>query len=349
MKKYIEVYQRIKENITSGATPYGSKLLSKRVIADRERCSLITVEHALDILLSEGYVVSRERSGYYVAYTTSTMFGTSTDESVEYDRGERTESFPFSVYSGAVRFVLNEYGERVMQKSPNSGCDELKTAIKNYLKRNRDIDVDTRQIIIGSGAEQLYGQIIDVLGCDEYAIEKPSYLNIASVYRTRGVKTCHLTLRRDGIDSAELWNTSARVLHVTPFRSYPTGFSATASKKQEYIRWARERNGYVVEDDYSSEFDVNGKINETLFGIDRERVIYLNTFSMTLCNGIRVGYMILPDELIRRYYEEQCFSCSVPTMEQLVIAKLLNDGSFERHLNKMRRKIREKTQKNSVK
>ena len=337
MKKYMWVYEKIKGDIVSGAIKYGQKLPSKRTLSDTMNVSVITVEHACEILESEGYITAKARSGYYVEYTTEAVYR-SADVSIKEKHtppdAVPSESFPFSVFAGAVRSVLSEYGDELMKKSPPTGTDELKTAIKDYLRRNKGIEVSEKQIIIGSGAEYLYGLIVELLGRD-----KPSYEKIESIYGAKGVKTEELSLCNDGINSYELWNSRAEVLHVTPYRSFPTGVSASASKKTEYIRWASERGGYIIEDDYESEFSLFAKPFETIFANDSEgRVIYINTFSKTVSPSVRVGYMLLSERLADEFYKKLGFySCTVPMLEQYVIASLLSDGSFERHLNKIRR------------
>ena len=349
-KKYLRIYNGIKNEIISGGFSNGQKLPSKRTIAEKEDVSLITVEHAYDILKSEGYIESCERSGFYVTYNEGEMYYTGGRAETEVKgkeirSAESDERFPFSVYERIVRSVINDYGEKILDKSPNSGIEELKTAIRKYLMRNRDITVENEQIIIGSGAEHLYGMIIELLGRNLiYGIEEPSYEQIENVYSAQGVKYEKLTLSSEGIRTSDLRKSVASVLHVTPYRSYPTGVTATVSKKKEYLRWANERNGYLIEDDYESEFSVLKKNEETLFGEDEsERVIYVNTFSKTISPSLRTGYMLLPKRLVKDFYIRLGFySCTVPMLEQYIIADLLNDGSFERHLNRIRRERRKK-------
>ena len=131
-------------------------------------------------------------------------------------------------------------------------------------------------------------------------------------------------------------------LHITPFRSFPSGITATASKRNEYIRWAKDRNGVIIEDDFNSEFTVSTKNEDTVFSLAKnENVIYLNTFSETIAPSMRIGYMVLPKHLVQKFEEKLGFySCTVPVFEQLVLAELLNNGDFERHINRTRRKKR---------
>ena len=242
-----------------------------------------------------------------------------------------------------MRRVLTEHGDLLLEKSPNLGCTELREAIKSYLRRNRGISVDAEQIVIGSGSEYLYGLIVELLGRDRiFAIESPSYKKIEQVYRATEIRYDPLPLTQAGIDSAALSGTCADVLHTTPYRSYPSGVTATASKRHEYIRWASESGRYIIEDDFESEFSVFAKPTETLFALsENDNVIYLNTFSKTISPSLRIGYMVLPEHLVSVYKEKLGFySCTVPTFMQYVLTELLDNGDFERHINRVRRKKR---------
>ena len=132
------------------------------------------------------------------------------------------------------------------------------------------------------------------------------------------------------------------MLHTTPYRSYPSGVTATASKRHEYIRWANAGERYIIEDDFESEFSVSAKPTETLFALsERDNVIYLNTFSKTISPSLRVGYMVLPKHLVDVYNKKLGFySCTVPTFMQYVLTELIDNGDFERHINRVRRKMR---------
>ena len=127
---------------------------------------------------------------------------------------------------------------------------------------------------------------------------------------------------------------------MSPYRSYPTGVTADASKRHEYVRWAHDRDAILVEDDFDSEFSPGRAGAETLFKLDGGRhVIYLNTFSKTIAPSLRVGYMVLPDTLLTVYAKAVGFySCPVPVLDQLFLSDFLNSGAFERHLNRLRRR-----------
>ena len=343
---YLQIYKQIRRDIIEGNIPFGTKLPSMRLLCDELAVSTVTVEHAYALLCDEGYVESRARSGFFVIFRNADGFAL---PAASEPQGETASfephtgpDFPFSVLAKTMRTVISDLGEGILEKSQNKGCFELRLAIRHYLARNRGIHVDVEQIVIGSGAEYLYGLIIELLGRNRtYGIEYPSYKKIELVYRACEVTYEALRLSNDGIDSAALAHTAASVLHTTPYRSYPTGVSASASKRHEYIRWAAE-DRYIIEDDFESEFSVSTKPEDTLFALaDRDNVIYLNTFSKTVSPALRIGYMVLPRGLVAEFDERLGFySCTVPTFEQYVVAHLLSNGDFERHVNKVRRNKR---------
>ena len=342
---YLQLYHQLRGDIVSGVYPNGKKLPSKRLLAEQTGVSVITVEHAYAILCDEGYLEPRERSGYFVSYSAADCFPVAEPDSVRQLPSARdlADDFPFSVLAKTMRRVLSEYGESILVKSPNNGCTELRKAIAAYLARCRGINVAPSQIVIGSGAEYLYGLIVQLLGRERvFALENPSYEKIRRVYLANGVTCDMLRLGGDGIRTSELARTDASVLHVTPFHSFPSGITASAGKRGEYIRWAHSRGGYIVEDDFDSEFTLSSKAEDTLFSLEPKRsVLYLNTFSKTIAPSMRLGYMVLPESLTDAFEQSVGFySCTVPVFEQYVLAELLSNGDFERHINRVRRRRR---------
>ncbi len=349
---YIQLYTLIRTDIINSVYQYGNKLPSKRILAEETQTSVITIEHAYEILCDEGYVESRERSGYYVAYKKKDFISIPESKHPEPPKEEyyhHEDEFPFSVFAKTMRNVLSKYGEQILIKPPNAGCKELREAISRYLARAKGIDVSSNQIIIGSGAEYLYGLVVQFLGRERiYAIEDPSYEKILSVYQSNGAECDLLRLGKDGILSSELYKTQANVLHVTPFRSFPSGVTASASKRNEYISWVQERDGMIIEDDFDSEFTVSSKNEDTLFSLEpTHSVIYVNTFTKTIAPSMRIGYMVLPTNLTDEFYSKLGFySCTVPAFEQYVLAEFINNGDFERHINRVRRMRRKKKSEN---
>ena len=351
---YLQLYNQFRKDITDGVYTFGNKLPSKRTVATETGVSTITVEHAYDLLRDEGYIEPKERSGYFVVFCSEDGFvpvpQNTSDIFSEYsDEIENDDEFPFSVLAKTMRKVIGMMGEGILVRSPNAGCIELRRAIQRYLAQSRGIVADVNQIVIGSGSEYLYNLIIDLLGRNLiYGIENPSYKKIEQVYSLSKVEIQKLPLVQNGIESSALKSCSADVLHISPYRSYPSGVTASASKRHEYLKWAQKGDRYIIEDDFESEFSVSKKTEETLFcHSSKDNVIYMNTFSKTISSSLRVGYMVLPKKLAEEYADRLGFySCTVPTYIQIVLADLIANGDFERHINRVRRKKRKQLMQN---
>ena len=345
-KKYLTLYRRLKDDILRGVLSPGARLPSKRALAEQNGVSVITAEYAYRQLIDEGYVFTRERSGYYVQPIAGLQplpeGGHPPLRPLPEDVPglPAARDFPYTAWFRILRRVMSEYGERLVERSPNKGCASLRNAIAAYLLRCRGMFAQPEQIIVGSGSEQLYGAVVRLLGTDRiYGIEYPSYGPIEAVYAGFGASVERLPLAPDGVESGALARSAADVLHVTPFHSYPSGATAPAAKRYEYLRWAAQPGRRIVEDDFDSEFFRAGKPPETLWSMDKDgRVIYVNTFSKSLSPSMRMGYMILPPALLPRYDEVLGrFSCTVPLLEQYALADFIDGGYFERHLSRMRR------------
>lgn len=340
---YMQIYRQLREDIVTGVLPQGTKLPSKRLMAGELGVSLITVEHAYELLTDEGYAAAKERSGYYAAFG-GKLHSTAAKQARQEEAPvvSAPEDFPFSVFARTMRRVLTDCDRRILAKAPAQGCLELREALSAYLARSRGMRVDPGQIVVGSGAEHLYSLIIQLLGRERpYALENPGWQRVRQVYETNGASCLPLSMGDDGIVSAELAECGAAVLHVTPFNSYPTGVTASAAKRHEYAQWAKSKDSIIVEDDYDSEFSSGTRQIETIFSFAPERVIYVNTFTKTLAPAMRTAYMVLPEALAELYREKLGFySCSVPVFEQLVLAEFISSGELERYINRRRRKMR---------
>lgn len=341
---YMQIYAQLREDILAGVLPRGSRLPSKRLLAGELGVSLVTVEHAFALLADEGYVETRERSGCYVA------FGGAPRQEAPLPAPRQAAGpltvpadFPFSVLAKTMRRVLSEYDRRILERSPGAGVPELREAIAAYIARSRGLSVSPERILVGAGAEYLYALIAQFFGAGcLFALEDPCYARIRQVYGANGVRCVGLPMGGDGILSRALEDCTASVLHVTPFNSYPSRVTATASKRHEYAAWARARESYIVEDDYDSELASVTRQIETICSLAPERVLYLNTFSRSFAPSMRTAYLVVPEALADPWREKLGFySCAVPVFEQYVLAEFLNSGELERYINRRRRKLRQ--------
>lgn len=349
--KYYTLYSLIRDDILSGQIKSGSKLPSKRALAENLSVSVITVQNAYDQLLAEGYVYSKERSGYFVENVNVDFYGKRYVEPVreevkryklDFVKGAATGLFPFSVWARLMRKVLSDCGERLLERVPCDGDGELKRAIAAYLYRARGITVDPRYVVVGAGAEYLYGIIVQLLGRDKlFAVENPGYGKITSAYKLNGAEYTLVNVGRAGVTCRDAEESRADVLHLSPSHQYPTGAVIPAGERAKIIAWANAGGKYIVEDDYDSEFRMSGKPLQCMFGLCPDRVIYMNTFSKSLAPSMRMGYMVLPPALQAVYGEIfKNSACAVPLFEQKTLAAMLDGGYFERHINRLKNHYR---------
>lgn len=351
---YEYLYNRIRDDILSGRLVADEKLPSKRALAENLNISTVTVETAYGQLMAEGYIYSKPRSGFFVSKIGDGLVvmnkpaDTFTPES-EKKEGEyfadftanytAKDSFPFVTWSKLMRETLTEQCEQLLVNSPSEGVYELRKAIADYLFQFRGISVSPERIIVGAGTEYLYGIIIQLLGRDKrYALEDPGYGKLPSIYGANSVDYVHIAYKKDCVDMDELEKSGADVLHISPSHHFPTGGVTPIGKRYELLSWAKKTDGYIIEDDYDSEFRLAGKPVPPLQSIDGDgRVIYINTFSKSLTPTIRISYAVLPEALTAKYKRELGFySCTVSTFEQYTLSKFIERGYFEKHINRMR-------------
>ena len=177
---YLQLYLQIREDIRRQVYPFGTRLPSKRTLAQETDVSTITVEHTYALLCDEGYAQSRQRSGYFVTFRTEDGFPGPSRElrlspPVPHGPSDEEPRFPVTVLARTMRKVISDLGDGLLEKSPNPGFPQLREAICQYLRRSRGIEATQEQIIIGSGSEYLYGLTVELLGRDRvYGIESPS-------------------------------------------------------------------------------------------------------------------------------------------------------------------------------
>ena len=343
---YEALYRAIREDILTGTLLPGEKLPSKRALASNLEVGKTTVEAAYAQLLEEGYISSRERSGFFVEAVEPQKKARPVQpvtESVPLPRqgadltGNGTGQFPFSVWIRLQREVILDYGERLLLPVDSRGAPETRTAIAKNLGDFRGMTVDPENILIGAGTDFLYNLLLQLLGQDKvYGVEDPGYGKIRKIYAAGGVRCLPIPMDESGIRPDSLGG--ARVLHISPSHHFPTGIVMPLSRRRALIDWARRTDGFIIEDDYDTEFRFRGHPLPPMQTMDPERVIYMNTFSKTLFPSIRISYMVLPAGLMARFREKLGFyGCTVPSFEQYTLARFLDRGYFEKHINRMRK------------
>lgn len=349
---YEYLYRCIRRDILSGALTKGERLPSKRALAEHLHLSVITVEGAYQQLEAEGYVVTRPKRGFFVCSVQAApeparpaVIPPEPPAPVwKADLGRnRADSsrFPAATWARLTRQVLSEGG--FLTPVPHQGLYALRQAIADDLRAFKGMAVSPEQIVIGAGAEYLYMMLAQLLGPQAVvAVEDPGYPKIRQVYGKCGAVCRPIALDRQGMDTAALARSGATAAHLSPNHHYPTGTITTIGRRQALLQWAQARQAVLIEDDYDSEFRFAGRPIPALQSIDTHGcVVYMNTFSQTISPSMRMGFMVLPPRLLERYRRELGFyACTVPVLEQHVLARFLSGGYYEQHLSRMRKEYR---------
>lgn len=352
---YVHLYKCIKNDILQAVLHAGEKLPSKRSLAKNLNISIITVENAYAQLIAEGYVYSIPKKGFFVT-DIKTLHQQEESilslENVQLSSGKSnyfadftsnqtsSEHFPFSIWAKLTREVLTHNQPELLTNPPCGGILPLRQAIAKHLKDFRNMTVFPEQIIIGAGTEYLYGLLIQLLGFGKrYAVENPGYGKISQIYKSHCVSCNFVAMDSSGVKISDLETQNIDIVHTSPSHHFPTGTIMPISRRYELLGWAAKSDmRYIIEDDYDSEYRLNGQPIPTLQSIDvQEKVIYINTFTKTLASTVRISYMVLPKHLVNTFYSKMFFySCTVSNFEQYILARFISEGYFEKHINRMR-------------
>jgi len=351
---YQQLYLFIKSEIELGRITFDTKLPSKRKLSSYLKVSQNTIQTAYEQLIEEGYVVSKERKGFYVCKIDNIMklhvqkeynfIEQKKEHSViEYDfsyHGVDMQTFPFTIWRRLYKEVINEYDKELLQLGDTQGYYSLRSSISEYLHQSRGVNCSASQIIVSSGTEFLLQTLIQLLDTDSiYGIENPGYEKLNLLFSSNQAKFKAVNIDKSGMMLEEIVKSNANILCITPAHQFPSGEIMPITRRVQILNWANEtKDRYIIEDDYDSEFKYSGKPIPALQGLDSNgKVIYLGAFSKSLSPTIRVSYMVLPTHLMKKYLEKLSFIiCPVPIIEQKVLFRFIQEGYFGRHLNKMR-------------
>ena len=355
---YEKLYSAIKRDIIARKIRSGERLPSKRALSEHLHISKVTVESAYARLCDEGICCAENKRGYFVSNALPPV-ATSSFDDVEADVGDRSgkrekyeidfcsnaissAQFPFSVWSHLMRSVILDYGCELLASSDKTGALILKRAICEYLLKTRGMNVLPEQIIIGAGSEYLYGLLSSLLPTGAViGVEDPGYGAISKSYELSGKRVKYIPLDGEGISVFDLYASGADVLHISPGHHFPSGKITSSHRREEIGKWlCKDKKRLIIEDEYDTEFRQSGAYQMPLATIFPQRVIYLNTFSKTISPSLRIAYMVLPQDYLKKYNEKMGFlSCTVPAFEQYTLAKFIEGGYFERHIGRRRREL----------
>ena len=355
MPLYEQLYLKIRGLITEGELVEGEKLPSERALAANLQISRNTVTLAYEQLYAEGYVEVRPQSGYYVnkidrinsekkeEFTDIKNESVNPEPEYEYDFSPFSlckESFPYRMWDRLYRQCMRDRGEELFNLGERQGDLELRVAIAKYLFGYRGLSVKPENMIIGAGTGyllQLLEHLIDEKSI--IAMENPTYMQAYRIFSSLNRKVYPINLDENGLKVEELKRSEAKAVYLTPSHQFPTGVVMPIKRRKEILGWAAGEDRYIIEDDHDSEFRYKGLPIPPLKAIDTgNKVVYLGTFSRTIAPAIRIGFMVLPDGLLKVYRRKLAFlACTVPRIDQAVLTEFILGGHYERHINKARK------------
>ena len=359
---YEQIYEFIRNEIRTGGLLRDEKLPSARYLAEYLQVSRTTVDMAYGQLVSEGYLEARPRQGYFVSAVEGLC---AIDTFQREDRFRANEEpaqaaglldfspnaidmhfFPYATWKKITKNILVDANSKMFSLGEPQGDYALRSTICRYLHGSRGVNCEPEQIIIGAGNDYLLLLLEKILGRHVHvAMENPTYVRAYQIFKSCAYPVSLIPMDESGMRVDCLSQTDAQVAYVMPSHQYPTGISMPIGRRMELLKWAAEEEGrYLIEDDYDSEFRYKGKPLPSLQGSDNNgNVVYIGTFSKAIAPAIRISYMVLPYPLLERYRRECGFySSTVSRIDQTILNEFIQDGYFERYLNKMRKQYRMK-------
>lgn len=355
---YLQLYKYIKREIENGAIAQGEKLPSIRALSGKIGVSITTIRTAYDQLAMEGYVLNKEKSGYFVNQLdfVEEVMSLEKDWKSEYHREEirrmlsiyDEECFDFVKWKKCLTYILTYESRSLLAEADFQGEIELREQIAKYVFQSRGVHCEASEVIIGVGTQQLMNILTAILkraGKKSIAFENPGYVLSQNIFSDQHFETCNLPLDAEGIRLKEAPLQPLDLIYVSPSHQFPTGIVMSASRRTQLLSWARESGGYIIEDDYDSELRYFGRPIPALKAMDKsQRVIYIGSFSSTLLPSIRISYLVLPEELLAIYQKiKNSYSQGVSKVDQLTLCKFMHDGHYQRHIRRIRRLYSDKS------
>ena len=368
-----QIYEQWRSAVLSRRFRRGERVPSTRAYADTYKVSRVTVTAAYDQLIAEGYFETKRGAGTFVSSELPdeapkpvrvAAYGTRTAGAIRLSKyssrlgtirqmpssslplnlsnvSPDVSRFPFALWRRLIARHLRDGASAVFDHRPSpAGLPRLREAIAAYLSRARAVRCSPEQIVVVSGSQQaldLCARLLLEPG-DEVAVEEPGYPGARQLFLAHGATLRPLPVGDAGPSLQRLRSTT-RLVHVTPSHQFPIGVSMPVARRLELVEWARSHGAVVLEDDYDSEYRYNGPPLPAIHGIaDGAAVIYIGTFSNVMFRGLRVGYLVVPHELVAAFATAKWMADRhTPLVEQAALADFLVDGHFERHVRRMRR------------
>lgn len=372
---YRQVYDGYRKAIVDGNLRPGQRIPSTRVLATELGISRIPILDAYGQLLAEGYFESRVGSGTIVSRSLpdrQTAWRPTAGPATKINSGRRrlskrclllasrqdfysrrgtgafvasqvaAEHFPLAVWNRLVTRHCRSTNAKSLDYGDPMGLRELREAIAAHLRTARGVRCESEQIMIVSGSQQgleISARALLDAG-DRVWMEEPGYAFARSVFACSACEVVPIPVDADGLNVAAGVKKcrDARAVLVTPSHQYPLGVTMSASRRLQLLDWAERRGAWILEDDYDSEYRYQTMPVTSLQGLDRNsRVVYIGTFSKVLFPSLRLGYVVLPVDLVERFLAVRfAMDIGPGTFQQAVLADFIREGHFSRHIRRMR-------------
>jgi GntR family transcriptional regulator/MocR family aminotransferase len=302
---YMQLYEYIKTEITSGLLKPDSKLPSIREASSMLKLSKTTIENAYSQLVAEGYIENFPKRGYFVCDLSEYNFdAVAAKSTVEYrndivylNDGVDKESFDVSTWKRLYNKVITDRDTNIYTSCSTQGEKFLRDEIANFVNTMRGGNTTSQQVIVGAGIQYLLGILIGIIKEDynTVAFEKPGYNKAEYVFEDYMFNIRHIEIADNDFPIDRLRKSDAKVIYISPSHQYPLGTIMPVNKRMELLDWAYKKNGIIIEDDYDSMIRYGGMPIPSLQGLDKnDCVVYLGSFSKMLLPSLRISFMVIP-------------------------------------------------------
>ncbi|MFC4102009.1 MocR-like pyridoxine biosynthesis transcription factor PdxR [Paenibacillus xanthanilyticus] len=368
---YQQLYAQLRDQIRSGSLPYGSRLPSVRALQAHFNISKTPIETAYQMLVAEGYAVSRPRSGLFVLNELQPLLredvllteeaesrmsnirsGTQSNPLRHADRNPLppvqpsqivdfrasrvdASAFPLRLWRRSVQEALEQHALELGAYGDPQGEYAFRATIADYLRQSRGVQCGPDQIVIGSGIRYAASLLVKLLhNVDTLACEDPGFAPFPDYFRRSGKQVIALPAEQI---AAQIRQSDAGAVYITPSHQFPTGSVLSYGDRERMLQWAYSRNAYIIEDDYDGEFRYSGKPIPSLQSLDRSgRVIYIGTFSKAFSPALRMNYIVLPQELVSRMRSERLPLDAPSRIDQWAMTRFIEQGHWFRHIRRIR-------------
>ncbi|MGX7099129.1 MocR-like pyridoxine biosynthesis transcription factor PdxR [Globicatella sanguinis] len=358
---YLQIVDEVIRQIAQGHLKSGDQLPSRRALADHLKVSLNTVINAYDQLTDEGYIVPKERSGYYVDLLEIDMLPSEEiettplkhEDSIISKARQYTYDFHFANRDMATLNPkqLLQYAPEALAKSvvncnlkDDLGAFSLRLAIADYLRKYRGVMTSPDNIIITGGHTASLQTIFALLEDGIYALEDPGYYKNLDLFTDYQQKTIRIPIDKYGFSVKDLETTSANIVITTPNHQFPTGIIMGMRRRQRLLKWAYQaENRYIIENDYYNEFRLKGRPVPALTSLDDQgRVILLGAFRQSMGSIFKLSYLVLPNQLMKKFHQAKLKTNDISSFEQYLMTDFLNSAYFPKYINSLRTNYRRK-------